>query len=50
MSDGFNELLELTEIERVPANVRKFLHRDEPHGGSRSKSTAGLAATVGRLG
>ncbi len=30
MSDVFTDLLELTEIERVPVKVRKFLHRDEP--------------------
>jgi hypothetical protein len=32
MGDVLIDLLELTEIERVPAKVRKFLHRDEPHG------------------
>lgn len=27
----FTHLLELTEIKRVPAKVRKFLHREERH-------------------
>jgi|HubBroStandDraft_6_1064221.scaffolds.fasta_scaffold733641_2 hypothetical protein len=32
MVDVFSELLEMTEIERVPAKVRKFLHREPPPG------------------
>lgn len=32
MGDVFIDLLESTEIQRVPTKVRKFLHRDKPHG------------------